>query len=80
MIFSFFLHKTKDKKLVTPLRHRDPKQHFLSMCVGRSLIAEDEDDDDDDFDDVEAERTRFFFFIHALMVSTIKDTESSACR
>ena len=38
---------------------------------------EDNDDDDND-DDVEAERTRLFFHFMLLVVSTIKDTESSA--
>ena len=28
----------------TPLRQRDPNQRFLSTCVGRSLIDDDEDE------------------------------------
>ena len=42
---------------VVSLRQRDPKDHFLSMIAGRSLIDDDDDEDDDDVDDVEIERT-----------------------
>ena len=49
LIQNYFLNK---KKFITPLRQRDPEQHFL--------------DDDDDVDDVEAERTRVRMMIKVL--------------